>query len=463
MSLLFSTVDEINGYYRFPIPAWIGESTKVVGEPKQNWFWVTLLLSSLSIVALVFAFWELVENRFFRDLDYISLHYLYISRGIVSAVLLAMWAAWYVLRDRRKAEQELLRSHERYRGLLESSPGAVALFDSEFRVLEWNASAERLYQFSKAQVLNAPLPTVPEARQAELREFLVKVRSGEAVLDQETRRRRKSGDDIEVQLSLLPYHEQGSLYFLEVTADIRERVRLRERLLELEKLTAMGEMAAGTAHHLNTPLASMLLRVQMMREREGPGNALQPDLARLEQTIGFCQQFVRRLLDFSRRPAFAPEPEKVGDIVSAVLGFIAPVCLEKKANIRWQPNGSANVAVLADRNQMETLLLILLRNSLDAIQLEGNIEITIHADDKQVEIGIRDDGCGISARDRVRLFEPFFTTKPPGKGTGLGLAIAKTIVEQHRGEILLEGLPERGTLARVILPVLGSQRSEVRA
>ena len=102
-----------------------------------------MLLSSVSIVALVFAFWELVENRFFRDLDYLSLHYLYISRGIASAVFLAMWAAWFVLRDRQIAEQELRRSHERYRGLLESSPGAVALYDSELRVLEWNASAER--------------------------------------------------------------------------------------------------------------------------------------------------------------------------------------------------------------------------------------------------------------------------------------------------------------------------------
>jgi two-component system NtrC family sensor kinase len=431
-------------------------------ERKQSWFWATLLLSSVSIVALVFAFWELVENRFFRDLDYLSLHYLYISRGIASAVLLATWAAWFVLRDRRIAERELRQSHERYRGLLDSSPGAVALYDPELRVLEWNASAERLYEFTKPEVLNRLLPTVPDARQAELREFLEKVKSGAAVLDQETRRRRKSGEEIEVQLSLLPFQEQGSLYFLEVTADIRERVRLRERLLELEKLTAMGEMAAGTAHHLNTPLASMLLRVQMMREREGHGQTLQPDLVRLEQTIGFCQQFVRRLLDFSRRPAFAPEPEQVGEIVSAVLGFIAPVCAEKKAHIHWQPNGSAKAVILADRNQMETLLLILLRNSLDAIKRDGNIGIGLHVEGDRIEIGIKDDGCGISATDRARLFEPFFTTKPPGKGTGLGLAIAKTIVEQHEGEIVLESM-ERGTLARVFLPIHGARRAGGRA
>ena len=429
-------------------------------ERKRSWFWATLVLSSVSIIALVFAFWELVENRFFRDIDYVSLHYLYISRGIASAVLLAMWAAWFVLRDRRFAEQELRRSHERYRGLLESSPGAVALYDADLHVLEWNAAAERLYEFTKSEVLNLPLPTVPLDRQDEVRDFMRYVRSGDAVLDLETRRRRKPGDEIEVQLSLLPFRERGSLYFLEVTSDIRDRVRLRERLLELEKLTAMGEMAAGTAHHLNTPLASMLLRVQMMRDSAGPEHALEPDLLRLEQSIGFCQQFVRRLLDFSRRPAFAPEAEQIGKIIDAVLGFLSPSFTQKRAQLHWQPNGAADLVILADRNQIETLLLILLRNSLDAIECGGSIDITVLSNGDRIEIGITDDGCGISAAHQAKIFEPFFTTKPPGKGTGLGLAIAKTIVEQHGGEIALESIPDGGTRARVFFPVHVSKHAE---
>lgn len=435
----------------------------MVGEQKRTWFWATLVLSSISIVAFVFAFWELVENRLFRDLDYVSLHYLYISRGIASAVLLAMWAAWFVLRDRRIGEQELRRSREHYRDLLESSPGAVALYDSDLRVLEWNAAAERLYQFTKSEVLNSPLLTVPKELDGELRGFMQNVASGAAVLDQETRRQQKSGDEIEVQLSLLPFREHGCLYFLEVTADIRERVRLRQKLLELEKLTAMGEMAAGTAHHLNTPLASMLLRVQMMRERAGPEHGMEPDLMRLEHTIGFCQQFVRRLLDFSRRPAFTPEPEQIGKIIDAVLGFLSPSCLEKHAHLRWQPEAAAELAVLADRNQIETLLLILLRNSLDAIDSGGHIDIGVRANGDRVEISITDDGCGIPASHQVRIFEPFFTTKPPGKGTGLGLAIAKTIVEQHGGDIVLNSTPGYGTDVRICLPVHVSTSREANA
>ncbi|MGZ4834249.1 MAG: PAS domain S-box protein, partial [Terriglobales bacterium] len=141
-------------------------------EHGRRWFWATLALSSISIIALVFAFWELVENHYFRDLNYVSLHYLYISRGIASSLLLASWAAWFVLRQRRITEAELRRSRERYRGLLECSPDAVALYDPSLRVLEWNAAAERLYGFSKAEVIGNRLPSVPLDKETELESCL---------------------------------------------------------------------------------------------------------------------------------------------------------------------------------------------------------------------------------------------------------------------------------------------------
>ncbi len=195
--------------------------------PERGWYWATLILSSITIVGLVFAFWELIENRFFRDLDYVSLHYLYISRGVTASILLATWAGWFVTRQRRVAEEQLRQSNERYRGLLENSPGAVALYDRDLRVVEWNASAERLYGWTRQEVCNAPLPTLLSGRESEIRGLLASVEHGVAVLDHEDVRQSRAGEPIEVQLSLLPFHERGRLYFLEVTSDIRERVRLR--------------------------------------------------------------------------------------------------------------------------------------------------------------------------------------------------------------------------------------------
>lgn len=191
---------------------------------ERPWFWVTLMLSSITLAAIVFAAWELVENRFFRDLDYVTLHYLYITRGIASSLLLACWAAWYVL---------------------------------------------------------------------------------------------------------------------------RQRIRLQRHLLEIEKLTSMGKMAAGTAHHLNTPLAAMLLRVQMMRDR-APENV---DLERLESGLRFCQHFVQRLLEFSRRPAPARQPEDVAHVLDCVLSFLAPQSLACKARISTEIEYGRGRMVTADRNQ----------------------------------------------------------------------------------------------------------------
>ena len=419
---------------------------------ERQWFWATLALSSLSIVAVVFAAWELVESHFFRDVDYLTLHYLYISRGIVSSLLLACWAAWFVLRERKAGEAQLRRSHERYRGILEASPGAVALYDKQLRVGEWNAAAERLYGYSKSEVLGNPLPTVPEARTAELERLLDQVEAGQPALDLETERRTRRGDRFAVQLSLLPFRElSGESFFLEVTYDIRERVRLREKLLELEKLTTMGQMAAGTAHHLNTPLASMLLRVQMMRERAGAQQ--KAELEQLEASLRFCQQFVRRLLDFSRRPQSHMQPEPVGSTLESVLSFLAPQLLQKQARVELELSSANGARVLADRNQLEALFLILLSNSLDAIAPGGSIAVRcVPAAAERVAVEIADDGCGIEKGALEQIFQPFFTTKPPGKGTGLGLAIARNILHEHGGELRLESAPRRGTVALVELP-----------
>src|SRR5581483_11453557 len=110
--------------------------------------------------------------------------------------------------------------------------------------------------------------------------------------------------------------------------------------------------------------------------------------------------------------------------------------------------------VFADRNALETLLLILLSNALDAIANGGRITIELHnGEDERLGIVIADDGCGIAPGDQTRIFEPFFTTKPIGKGTGLGLAIARNIVAEHGGDITVESEQGKGTRVFVRVPI----------
>ncbi len=429
------------------------DSTGSANE-EWRWFWVTLTLSSISVVAVVFSAWELVEYQFFRELDYVALHYLYVTRGIVSSLLLAFWAAWYVLRQQRRDAEVLHRSREHYRGLLEASPGAVALYDSTLRVREWNASAERLYGYSKAEVLARPLPTVPPETSEELTRFLEQVSRGESVTDAETLRMDRNGRRLDVQLSLLPFRQSAGMdYHLEVTTDIHGRLRLQRKLLEVERLTSMGRMAAGTAHHLNTPLTAMLLRAQMMRERCHPG-VTAADLERLETGIHSCLQFVRRMLEFSRPALVEKQPVDLALSIESIMNFLAPTLAAKQTRILTDLSGLHGEKVMADTNLLEALISILISNALDATGQRGAINVRCRRlETDSVEIEIADDGPGIDPSDLPHIFEPFFTTKAPGQGTGLGLAIARNIVADHGGSIRLDTGPGRGTTARVKLPV----------
>ena len=215
----------------------------------------------------------------------------------------------------------------------------------------------------------------------------------------------------------------------------------------------MGRTAAGTAHHLNTPLATMLLRVQMMRDRRHDG-ATAADLEQLETTLLFCRQFVSRLLEFTRRPEARKQPEDFGLTLESVVSFLEPSVAARGARVEMDVRPVAGAKVFADKNLLEVLFTIVLGNALDAVPDGGCIEVRCSREGaEKVAVEIADNGPGIATADLPRLFEPFFTTKGPGKGTGLGLAIARSVVLEHGGTILLRNAPAGGAVASITLPV----------
>jgi PAS domain S-box-containing protein len=416
---------------------------------------LTLALSCVTILALVFSLWELVEHRYFRGLDYSTLHYLYITRGIASSLLLALWASWFVLRQRRRHEDELEQSYKRYRSILNSTPEAVVLFDENFRVVEWNAAAEKLYGFGREQVLGQVLPTVPAERWSELKEALGRVEGGQGVFDQETERSTAKGEPIPVAVSYsrMPTLANQPRLFLEVAQDIRPRLRMRDKLLEVEKLTLMGQMAAGTAHHLNTPLTAMLLQIEMLRQQAQHLDQ-SAELASIEQRIRFCQMFVQHLLQFARRPLLQQKPTTLCEVIEAVVTLFRPSLALKRATLKMELDGLRRCRILGDPNHLEALFSALVSNAVDAIPAEGSILIHGNVRAAQAEVYIDDTGAGIPEALWPRLFEPFFTTKPAGQGTGLGLAIARNIAQVHGGTLRIMNRDMAGVRAIVRLPLL---------
>jgi PAS domain S-box-containing protein len=336
---------------------------------------------------------------------------------------------------------------------MEAFPGAVILFDADLTIVEWNATAGKMYGYTKSEIRGKPLPTVPPDRAGELRDLMKRVAAGETILDLETTRLTASGQPFEVQLSLLPFHEAGAPYFLEVTADIRERVRWRKTMMEVEKLTSMGKMAAGTAHHLNSPIAALLLRVQMMRERNDNAG-MAADFDRLEDGLKFCRQFVQRLLEYTRGDPARKQVQPLDSTLESVAAFFQPAMAARDVKFSSDISASEGLSIFADRSLVEVLLLTLLSNALDAVPAGGEIRLSCRAvSNGEIEIAVADTGCGISEANLAKVFEPFFTTKEPGKGTGLGLAIVKNLVTEHGGSIRLVSKPGEGTAALVQLPL----------
>jgi signal transduction histidine kinase len=264
---------------------------------------------------------------------------------------------------------------------------------------------------------------------------------------------------VAVSLSRLPPGADQPALFLEVAQDIRPRIQLRNKMLEVEKLSLVGQMTAGIAHHLNTPLTSMLLQTQMLQERLAEGDA--QELESLEERIRFCQTFVQNLLRFGHRSPIEKKPASIRELIAAVVPLLQPQLHLKRATLQVDLDGFGSEQVLADPNHLEVVFSALISNAIGAVPPGGSISIHGQAgEDHRGQIYIEDNGSGIPAELLPRLFEPFFTTKPAGQGTGLGLAIARNLVEEHGGTLGLQNNPSGGARATVELPLLAQDGHE---
>ena len=237
--------------------------------------------------------------------------------------------------------------------------------------------------------------------------------------------------------------------------DVTAEEEAAHKLVQTAKLSAAGQLAAGVAHEINNPLASILAFSQLMRDE--PGRS-EPDLEALRLMSSAAlrgKQIVEALLRFVRR---TPE----GQRAPVDLNF---VCEEAAALMRPQIKGlqvtltvehpREQTWIEGNANQLSQVLINLLQNAVHAVGTKGNIVLSCGPAGEKVALAVRDDGAGIDPEVRARIFEPFFTTKPEGVGTGLGLSIVHGIVEAHGGAISVESEPGKGAVFTILLPPLG--------
>jgi two-component system cell cycle sensor histidine kinase/response regulator CckA len=245
--------------------------------------------------------------------------------------------------------------------------------------------------------------------------------------------------------------------------DLTAQRETEEQLRAAQRMEAVGRLAGGVAHDFNNLLTVILSYTQFVMAELG-SDPLRDELAEVESAARRAEALTRQLLAFSRRQVLRPEPVAVGDLVGGLSKMLERL-IGEDVDLSVSSAGRP-FDVLADRGQLEQVVMNLVVNARDAMPDGGRVAIrtaNVELDRARaealqlaagpyVELSVSDTGHGMDAATRARIFEPFFTTKPVGRGTGLGLSMVYGLVKQSGGAVGVESEPGRGTTFRVYLP-----------
>ncbi len=338
----------------------------------------------------------------------------------------------------RQQYEEKQALSQRLALLLEALPGGVVVLDAAGKVAQANPAAQRLLG---AEVLGMAWGEVEQRLLA----------PGSAPQE----RRLRAGEDEEamrwINLSMSPLDRSGSRILL--LSDVTEARRLREQLERHQRLSAMGEMAAGLAHQLRTPLATALLYAgNLARSQLSDADRLR-FAERAQNRLRDLERMIQDMLTFVRGTAAELEPVAVSDLLHEVAQVVEPHMQARSVRFDVR-DGAGTAAVRCNRKALAGALVNLLENALQACPERGNVELEAAMAGDRLEVRVRDSGTGMEPAVQARLFEPFFTTR--SEGTGLGLAIVRNVAQALGGEVSVESAPGRGSTFTLSLPVRGA-------
>ena len=359
------------------------------------------------------------------------------------------------------------RLNAELQAILDAAMDVVVVVDSDRRFVSVNDAACRFYERSREQLIGARLDELIGAERAERdwKEFLSEDRVAQGMLE-DVWEGEQEGSARLLEVRSHPGFLPGRHLF--VMRDITDRRRLEDQLRQAQKMEAVGQLAGGVAHDFNNLLTVIGGYGEIARRRIGAGPGA-TELLEVERAAERATQLTKQLLAFSRQQVLDPVQLDLSEIASGLVPMLRRLIGEDIEIAMLTDAGLPSV--LADRAQVEQVLVNLAVNARDAMPTGGTLTIEtrgVTLDDRYGEqhagvepgdyvcLTVTDTGIGMTDETLTHVFEPFFTTKDVGEGTGLGLATVHGIVNQSGGHILVYSEPSLGTSFKVYLPATGA-------
>lgn len=370
--------------------------------------------------------------------------------------------------DRKKAEEEIRRSQQRFSMHFEHTPLAVVEWDIDFRVVAWNPSAERIFGYSRQEAIgqHGGFIVPPQFRDQVDRVWHASL--GEQTVTRSANDNiTKEGRTISCEWYNTPLVDDSGrvLGVASLVQNVTERVALEERLRQSQKMEAIGRLAGGIAHDFNNLLTVILGYSQIVADGVPAGSHLGDSTAQIKSAADRAAGITRQLLAFSRKQMLSPRIINLNDIVLNLDSLLRRL-IGEDIEVLTAPAQNLGT-VKADPGQIEQVVMNLALNARDAMPNGGKLTLETanaaldeaYAHGHQpvepgnyVMLAVSDTGHGMSSETQARIFEPFYTTKEVGKGTGLGLSMVYGIVKQSGGYIWVYSEPEKGTTFKIYLP-----------
>jgi PAS domain S-box-containing protein len=363
--------------------------------------------------------------------------------------------------EQTRMEDQLRGSEERFRAVVEGSTDLVAILDDDFHVTYASPSQARIlgYRTLEQQAVEPWSLVHPDDMEYARAQFTVLERRRSVRMSRPVRLRTRRGEWRSFFITLTDLRRSQAVRGVVVNAqDVTKEIQLESRLRQSQKLEALGQLAGGVAHDFNNVLAAISGYAELLHGDLAADDPRRADVDEILKAAERATRITRQLLAFSRQQVPAATPV---DLVGAVrdLSRMLRALLPATIALRVSPEtGAPPVEVLADRSQLEQVVINLTVNARDAMPAGGTLSVEVRTETSPeiadiAVLEVRDTGVGMSPEVRAHVFEPFFTTKEPGHGTGLGLATVYGIVRQHSGAIEIASAPGEGTTVTVRLPL----------